>query len=431
MNVPLATQLLHKKVAAAINTYVALGALPPEAMATGNFCEKIGKLVKSFNGIKKKENPAHDDYHCALTDSSPHLKLWTQMFNEMDHWKFLGSRNIQFHHSWRMNMRAMAHLWIDLKEEGYDCLPCGHITQDCLENLFSTFQTNAGHRHNNTVSEFPSVFATAMVNMLTTSVKGKNCRDDNALNLIQLGQLYDAAEAVAAREAAEAREADSATEEADTPPSSGPDELPLPEMDFDDLDDPDPIQEDPEENEVVLEEEEETDDEPLRFNNNQFREQLQRQMGSINGASTAAPIIKRHPKLLQCEDCAKLLLSEVQFPLHLPHTMTESQIDAKLPSALISNLVKDVYLAASIRIPPVAHELQVLERFLKHVNGLESVKSFSLCTTHANKTPVLVKNIAREGLKSIVLAFNQDLKNKAKLKALKRRGTKIQRVLHM
>ena len=70
MSVPLAAQVIHKKVAAKVMTYAALGALPVEAMATGRFLEKIANCFDSFNGITKEENSTPQTFKCAMTDET-------------------------------------------------------------------------------------------------------------------------------------------------------------------------------------------------------------------------------------------------------------------------------------------------------------------------------------------------------------------------
>lgn len=75
MNVSLATQLLSGSVGASVQTYTALGVLPPEAMATGKFCEQVNNFYKRFQGKVYDPNPAPDNYKCAMTDNSPHLRF--------------------------------------------------------------------------------------------------------------------------------------------------------------------------------------------------------------------------------------------------------------------------------------------------------------------------------------------------------------------
>ena len=289
-------------------------------------------------------------------------------------------------------MRSMALLCEDLKAAGNDFLPVGSLTQDCLENFFSTLQDTAGHRDNNTCSEFPSAFASALVRCLTRSVKGKNCRDDNALNLLHLQQLYDAAEkaykaakaaaAAADRQAAEReaaeREAAALAESTNasapaihpaasepTAASSADDERnnayePLAYL----LDGSDSEAEEEDEDWDQYEEEEEPLDPELQVNNGTFHAQLQQQMGSINAARTAVPIVAQYLRGTACEDCAALLRGEFQFPLHLPDTLTASTSaleNAKLPSR---------------HLPPVLHEEKVLGKLMDIIMTLPQIRKF-------------------------------------------------------
>ena len=83
MSVPLSVQLLSKFVASGVLSHTVLGGLPPEAMATGRFCE-INNFWDSFQGTEYIENPDAEDFKCALSKNSAHLQLWADMFEEME-----------------------------------------------------------------------------------------------------------------------------------------------------------------------------------------------------------------------------------------------------------------------------------------------------------------------------------------------------------
>jgi hypothetical protein len=119
------------------------------------------------------------------------------MYNEMASWRFLGATNLKFVGSWRMTLRGKALLWLDLQAEGYTYLPVGNLTSDCIENFNASLRDVGGHRHNPSCKDLPSTFGAAMTNQLSNSMKGKNCRDENSLNLIHLQGLFNAAEAAA------------------------------------------------------------------------------------------------------------------------------------------------------------------------------------------------------------------------------------------
>lgn len=134
MSVGRACQLFSQSTASGVMSYTVVGALPPEAMATGRFCEKNNNFWDSFQGLEYKPNPDAGDLKCAITANSAHLQLWADVFEEMEGWTFLGSERVQVMKNWRRTMRALAILWDDLQQEGYEYFPVGAINQDCLEN---------------------------------------------------------------------------------------------------------------------------------------------------------------------------------------------------------------------------------------------------------------------------------------------------------
>lgn len=51
-NVALAAQLLSTKVAAGMLAYTVNGGLPPDAMYTARFCQRIDELFQTLNGVE-------------------------------------------------------------------------------------------------------------------------------------------------------------------------------------------------------------------------------------------------------------------------------------------------------------------------------------------------------------------------------------------
>ena len=415
MSVGRASQLFSDTVAVGILVYAMLGGLPHEATATGNFCAKINNLFDSWNGIEKIESPTPDQFKCALTDTSPHLKLWTEMYNDMLYWNFIGSTNLTFHINWRWSMRSVACMWEDLKKEGQDHLPVGHVNMDPLENCNSQFRLHGGHRSNPSANEFPASFGSVMINNLTTSVKGKNCRDENSLNVINLQHLYAAAKAASERE----KQARATQAEENSyvlfPTQTIIEEIVEEETDlyFED------------------EEEEEVDDDipPVTANSADFVSRLQQQLSEVSGAEVAIPIIDRHLKLTgNCEACKSVLQTQVQFPLHLPHTLSASGInmDKMMPSATVAKIVTDIYSSASQHIPPLAYKPKVMANFLEIVHTLTSVRQFHLCPEHNSTKTAFLKSIALTALQDFLRQLNQDVKKRNQLKKSK----KLQRVSH-
>lgn len=426
MSVPLAAQLLHKKVAAGIMAYATFGALPVEAMPTATWLERVSNLFQSHNGIDYVENPDPDNFRCAFTDFSPHLELWEKMYQEMQGWKFIGSRNIKFVESWLMTLKSHLHLWLRLKEEGYLYLPLGSMTQDCLENFYSFFRKLGGHRHNPAPKDLPATFAAAMTNLLATSVKGKNCRDDNALNLLHLQTLFDIAEEEAAKRKS-AERADVTVSQSEASSNVSEPWVPIEVLEDSDVDD----EEDVDEPCIVDEPSDPTpDDPPPSVCDNSFLSRLQEQMGRVASAEVASPLVDKYMKTVEgCEECQDVLLTEAQFPLHILHTMTAGphNVNQLKPSETVARVVQVVYSLAAKEIPPVCHNKSIITDFIKQIKNLPEVQGFQLCGRHQDRRQNLLQSIALEALREILLKMNQDLKEKRKLK---KQLKKLQRVSH-
>ena len=109
MRVCLATQVISHTVAAGILTYVTLGKLPDEAMATAEFVEKFDGLFDCFN-VRNVHGPK--PLHCALTGSSvhwSHLETCEKMLRKL---KVLGSKvPTPCVEGWLLNIVSLRILW--------------------------------------------------------------------------------------------------------------------------------------------------------------------------------------------------------------------------------------------------------------------------------------------------------------------------------
>ncbi|KAK3927524.1 Transposable element P transposase [Frankliniella fusca] len=407
MNVSLAAQLLSKKVAAGLLVYSLFGALPKDAMHTAKFCERINNFFDSWNGIEILDDQT--TFKKALTDTSGHIKLWAEMFDEIKYWNFAGSTNLKFAENFLIAMQAVTMLWEDLKSEGFQFLPVGHINQDCLENFFSVLRQLGGHRHSIALNDVPSLFASALIRNLTTTVKGKNCRDDNALNLLHLKTLLDSAKAAkqTTKQQDEINEdhtfffeenaALSVTEEEDI------------------------------EDEEEEEEEEIAPDQPvLILTDAQFCQKILDRMSSVNGAYVVAPLIEKHSKALDCADCRGILQTSPAFPLHALHMVSSSLLDQQQPSEIITKCVEDIFKTAYRVIPPIAHE-KILGSFLPIVEDLASVKRLQLCPVHVDRTHDIIRDICRAAVENLLISMNQNYKLK---KQQGKKSQKLQTVSH-
>ncbi|KAK3917824.1 Transposable element P transposase [Frankliniella fusca] len=365
MSVSLAAQLLHRKVAAGIMVYSILGALPHEATVTAKFCERIHNFFDSWNGIVVDDS---ETFKKAMTENSGHLQLWGSMFTEIEHWKFIGSTNLQFPTNFLIAMKAVYQLWCDLQKEGYSHLPVGHINQDCLENFFGMMRSLGGHRHTISLHDVPSLFASALIRNLTTSVKDVTF------------YFYE--------------------------PQSNEEER----------------EEEVDEDLFEIEEDEETVG-TVVLTSEEICQKVVQGMGKINCASVVAPLIQRHCNSLSCDACCKILQTAPKFPLHALHTLssTSQTSTQQQPSEEFIKCVEDIYNTAFNYIPPNAHAPKILESLVSLVHDLPSVKRFKLCPLHIERQDAIWRDVSFAALDDVILSLNQNYK-------VKRRDKKCQKL---
>lgn len=421
MSVPLASELYSRKVAAAVTTYTTLAALPAEAMVTARFWELINDFVDSFNGILDSPPDEFHKYLCAVSQETPHFEFWIHMYNEILDWHFVGSKNLHFPERMLMTLRATANLVVDLTNEEHGPVPVGHINNDSIENSHACIRGSLGHCTNPSAQEYPGAFCSCVVNFMTTKIKGKNCRDENALNLIGLSTLIEMANEEA--KAAIAAKAKDVTPEVE-PLFDLPVEIEeVLEEEEEDVDEPDDE-----------EEEEEGEGPPPLTSDDDFLQRLREKMAAAQSVQIAAPIIDTYLKKVEnCEECTKVLLSDSQFPLHILHTLSAptTSISSKLPSETICSIITLIYKKMEADSPKILHEENIIQNFLADLETLPSIRRFHLCHLHEEHKKPLMKRISIGALQDVLLAVNQSYKEKKKKEKAKKQNQKAQRVQHL
>jgi len=307
--------------------------------------------------------------------------------NDMQHWQFLGTHRVQVMKNWTMSMNAYKTLWTDLQAEGYLYLPVGHINQDFEENLFSGMRGNLGHNGNPSAAEIPSCFERSFVKNLAAVSKGKNCRDDEAVNLLSMEELI---EAVKDQQSLEDQ------------------------MDLGNLG-------------LVLDPEQE--EEPQDLNNNDTESRLER----TASAKLAAPHIEKFIANLKCDSCKTELQSEAQFPLHLDHTMTSGPSDALklLPSELVAEAVRAI--AHTVKLAQGSFHLQhITQRILNFVMTIPEVQSLRLCLVHEEHKPKLIMSLVKQAVQDRLKEINRKRKEDKAIARAERAKTctKYKRITH-
>ncbi len=139
----LAAQIFSHSVAAGINTHVAFGALPPEAIHTAEFIESVDGLFDCLNaGSLKSAKPY---YQALYADSSHwnHMQTCKELFEKLD---VADSKvKVPCANGFILTINSVKMLFDRLRAEfGFKFLLTNRLNQDCLENHFATIRGRGG-----------------------------------------------------------------------------------------------------------------------------------------------------------------------------------------------------------------------------------------------------------------------------------------------
>ena len=84
-----------------------------------------------------------------------------------------------------------------------------------------------------------------------------------------------------------------------------------------------------------------------------------------------------------------------------------------MPSTKFCSLVRLIHEVAAVKLPPVLHEGQIMNKFLTYLNTVEDIKKFELCFLHEEYKDRLLKDIAKGALND-VLSLNETWREKKK-----------------
>ena len=142
MVVRYATQILSHSVASGIETYIAQGLMPQEAMATSKYCRRMNDLFDILNSSQVR---AIQPFKCALTvNSHATFNFMRQSIAWLQKMKIIGKEGEDITHHFRwprgliMALNSVKSLVFHLKENyGQEYLCTRRLCQDPLENYFS------------------------------------------------------------------------------------------------------------------------------------------------------------------------------------------------------------------------------------------------------------------------------------------------------
>ncbi|KAL3284026.1 hypothetical protein HHI36_018196, partial [Cryptolaemus montrouzieri] len=192
MKVKVAAAQLSYSVAACIETWVASGNLPSEAVHTAEFVHKVDSLFDSLNGYSFSV-PEGKPLKGVLKRDSPHIEYWSKMLLELRNWKLIDKRNNkdvtnQFHFikGWQITIRSIIYLWHRLQKVGFKYFSLRSFNQDPLENLFCIIRQHGVGNTNPTCHQFIAALKTSVINGLTSPIINGNCKKDDCENLNDL-----------------------------------------------------------------------------------------------------------------------------------------------------------------------------------------------------------------------------------------------------
>ncbi|KAF2903779.1 hypothetical protein ILUMI_02385 [Ignelater luminosus] len=197
MKVKVAAQLLSHTAAAAIDTYTSVTSfLPSEAIFTAEFIELIDSLFDSLNS-SHTNNLDGKKYRCVVTESSPHVELWSNLLVQIRNWKLFDkatgkerTNQYAFLDGWQTSIKSILYLWNTLKNDGFRFLCTRSLNQDPIENLFCNIRQHGIANTNPTCHQFTAALKTVVINNLAKPKNTSgNCEDDDCAQLINLSKF--------------------------------------------------------------------------------------------------------------------------------------------------------------------------------------------------------------------------------------------------
>jgi len=190
MKVSYAVQVLSKSVAAGINTYVSLKALPDAASDTAKFLDAMDNLVDCFNSHSRYASTLKPHKH-AISCDSVHIRFLQNALDWVGQWKPIGARStVPCIHGLKLSISALIHLWRNVSTcHGLKFLMTSRLNQDCLENLFSLIRQAGGCRDSPNAEQFGQALRQCAVKSLLVVPKRANCVVDEDVLLMSLADL--------------------------------------------------------------------------------------------------------------------------------------------------------------------------------------------------------------------------------------------------
>jgi len=190
MKVSYAVQVFSKSVAAGIDTYVSLKALPEAASHTAKFLDMMDKLIDTFNSRSQYAGMLKPHKN-AISSNSVHISFLQNALDWVGQWKPIGARSaLPCIHGLKLSISALLHIWENVSTyHNLKFLMTSRLNQDCLENLFSVIRQAGGCRDNPNAEQFGQALRQCAVKSLLVVPKTANCAVDSDVLLTSMADL--------------------------------------------------------------------------------------------------------------------------------------------------------------------------------------------------------------------------------------------------
>ncbi|XP_040355081.1 uncharacterized protein LOC115322190 [Ixodes scapularis] len=177
MSVKLAAQVFSNHCAAAMYAFVTFQQLPPAAIHTARFVERIDRLFDSLNSSHKS---AKTPFASAMHNGSVHEEFFKECIEVFETPQVLGCRRQPncirgFCLTMRSLMMLCNHLTVNF---GFTYILTRHLNQDTLENTFAIIRSKSGANANSTSRQFQAAFRHLLVSNLFKLTEKSNCAED-------------------------------------------------------------------------------------------------------------------------------------------------------------------------------------------------------------------------------------------------------------
>lgn len=187
MKVKLAVQVFSQTVAAALSTYMSLGALPSSAVGTITFIDKMDKLFDILNSSTATSGKKYNKPFEGKLYQVEFLKEMAETFKNMQAFDRSGKNvtgKIKNFRCWQITINGILMLWEDMKKPR---IYTRRLQQDSLENFFGAIRQQCGNARNPTPVQFKRAFKKLFCMNYCSYVEGANCAEDFDIILSQLG----------------------------------------------------------------------------------------------------------------------------------------------------------------------------------------------------------------------------------------------------